>query len=174
MSAKASQTTMFADARRETSAVLSECRIYRYHLARGVSDALGTINYLMLNPSTADEVEPDPTIRKCMGFAERLGCGRIEVTNLYALRSTDPKGLWSHADPVGPDNERWIVETARKAEIVIAAWGNHGKRNRRCDYAFALLKKLGKPVHHLGPFTKEGQPNHPLMLPYSTPLMRLS
>src|SRR5690606_18576726 len=92
------------------TARFSPCGQYRYLLTRPIPapfwkpDA-GEAVFVMLNPSTADASEDDPTIRRCIGFAKEWGCTGLTVANLYALRSTDPKGLWKHRDPVGPEND---------------------------------------------------------------------
>jgi hypothetical protein len=57
----------------------------------------------MLNPSTADALIYDPTVKKCCVFARRLGFTACDAVNMYAYRSTDPAALWKVADPVGPE-----------------------------------------------------------------------
>lgn len=82
---------------------ISACGAYRYRLDRlGALLGRGAVNFVMLNPSTADAEQDDPTIRRCLGYAFRWGFARLIVTNLYALRSTDPRALWEHPDPIGP------------------------------------------------------------------------
>jgi len=146
------------------TASFSACGTYRYRLTRNISEASRVLNFLMLNPSTADAEKPDPTITRCMGYCRSFGYSDLVVTNLYALRSTDPRGLWTHASPIGPDNDQWLKVTATEADLVICAWGNHGKRNGRGDAVLRMLRENGVTPHRLGPLTKEGQPNHPLYL----------
>src|SRR5262245_2005621 len=99
----------------EQGAVLSACGKYRYLLRRhfGSSHKIATV--IMLNPSTADATMDDNTMRRCMGFARQWGCGRLQVVNLFALRSRDPKAIKQTVDPVGPANEshiRQAIETS--------------------------------------------------------------
>lgn len=165
------------------AAVLSPCGRYRYRLVRGLEPLLGgrTILYVMLNPSTADADTDDPTIRKCIGFAKRLGGVRVEVVNLYALRATDPRDLrWciENEGPsvaVGPDNDRAISaavgECIRDGGLVLAAWGAHPTARRRVEAVSALVTVAGADLYCLG-VAKDGSPRHPLMLGYDAQPVR--
>src|SRR5919204_4199606 len=103
----------------------SECRTWRYSLTRGLDGSDGTVAFVGLNPSTADETTDDPTVRRCIGFAREWGFARVEVVNVYAFRARDPRELWRADDPVGPDNDRILAQVLDGAELVIAAWGMH-------------------------------------------------
>ncbi len=59
----------------------------------------------MLNPSTADETQEDPTIRRCLGFAKSWGFDRLIIVNIFAFRSTNPDALYSQVDPIGVGND---------------------------------------------------------------------
>jgi hypothetical protein len=122
------------------------------------------VNFLMLNPSTADAFALDPTNRRCVGFAQRWGFGGLVTTNLFAFRSTDPKGLRGATDPIGSDNDTAIVHAARSAELVIASWGNHGTYRGRGEQVSDMLHRAGVALHHLRR-TRAGHPAHPLYLP---------
>src|SRR5258708_7167168 len=107
--------------------ILSECRKYRYVLWREWE--VRNPRYAMfvgLNPSTADEVEDDPTIRRCMDYAERWGYGALCMVNLFSLRARDPDVMKAHTSPIGAENDRWLVEMAKDAAVVVAAWGVDG------------------------------------------------
>ncbi len=118
--------------------------------------------FIGLNPSTADEVEIDPTIRKCIGFAQRWGLHAMCMTNLFAYRATDPRQMMGYHKPVGDDNDRWLVETARQADIVVAAWGVRGEFMGRDAEVLKLLDRV-----HCLRLTKAGFPEHPLYIPYN-------
>lgn len=122
----------------------------------------GKVTFVMLNPSTADAVADDPTIRRCIGFAQAWGFGALEVVNLYAYRATRPAELFAADDPVGPRNNRFVRAAARSAALVVAAWGVYGRRHGRDAAVLATLRRIG-PVHCLG-MTLGGQPRHPLFV----------
>lgn len=150
----------------EYDATISECGEYRYRLSRTWGSAK-PLTFIMLNPSTADADVDDPTIRRCMGFAEREGAGGIVVVNLYALRATNPQDLWQHPDPIGPGNDRHIKEAVKHSNRVICAWGSNAPCGR-VDYVRRQI--LGeRPVRCLGT-TKHGAPKHPLYLRKDQPL----
>lgn len=141
------------------SAVLSADATYRYRLVRQWGPG-PRATFVMLNPSTADATADDPTIRRCMGFPRSWGLDCIVVVNLYAYRSTDPRALWTAADPVGPDNDRHLRLAAADPGPLVAAWGAHARQDR-VDQVLALpgfdrLQALGR--------TRAGAPRHPLYL----------
>lgn len=151
----------------ERDATLSPCGTYRYDLWRwwdGPWDRARVVNFLMLNPSTADASIDDPTIRRCIGFARSWGCTGLVVTNLYAYRATKPADLWKAVDPIGPENRRHLEWGAVVASIVVAAWGAHGSRDGRGDAVLGMLRRLGVTPLCLA-MTRAGQPCHPLYLP---------
>jgi hypothetical protein len=145
-----------------SGAVLDVTRTYRYLLWRQIAEGSKHVAWIMLNPSVADADIDDPTIRRCISFSRALGFDRLTVANLFALRSTDPRALRTHSDPIGPNNDKYLVELVKGADLVICAWGNHGALNGRAAQVCDLLK--GSPLHCLR-ISKHGQPVHPLYLP---------
>jgi hypothetical protein len=143
--------------------LFSPCRTWRYMLERWWDEG-PSANFLCLNPSTADETRNDPTVTRCQRYAQRWGYAGLVVTNLFALRSTDPSVLLDAADPVGEGNDEHILDQARRAGIVIAAWGVWGKIRERGATIATHLTKAGVPLYCLG-VTQQGQPRHPLYLP---------
>jgi hypothetical protein len=135
---------------------------YRYSLTRVWDPALATITFVLLNPSTADAVQLDPTLRRCVGFAEREGCGGMVILNLYAFRTKDPKVMMAATDPVGPDNDRMLADVTG---TVVAGWGTNAGP-ARVARALRLLPRLNA----LG-VTKDGHPRHPLYVPADAPLI---
>ncbi|MGS5046043.1 MULTISPECIES: DUF1643 domain-containing protein [unclassified Mameliella] len=153
----------------EADAVVSDCGCYRYRLTRRWAD--GPIcGFIMLNPSTADAETDDPTIRRCIGFAKREGCGGIVVVNLYAYRATKPADLWA-LDPSerigGPQAEIELHRAIRDSEIMVAAWGANTKRAEHW-----IVEKYGPHLKCLGK-TKHGHPRHPLYVKGNAPLVPL-
>ena len=156
------------------SAIISACGQYRYQLTREAHDQFATRGpalFIMLNPSTADAELDDPTIRRCRGFAKAWDCAGIVVANLYALRATDPAALWTHPDPVGPDNDAMLAQLIREHETVVCAWGTNAKP-QRVEAVRKMFHRLSTPVC-LG-MTKSGAPRHPLYVRGDQPLIKWS
>ena len=139
--------------------VFSPCRKYRYTLWREWSYGNGYAMFIGLNPSTADETKDDPTVRRCIDFAQRWGYQALCMTNLFAYRSTNPRGMRYVIDPVGPDNDKYLVEYAEQAGIIIAAWGTYGGFMGR---GVKVLKMI--PNLYCLKKTSAGFPAHPLYL----------
>lgn len=148
-----------------SEAVYSPCEAYRYLLTRVWDPAGAKALFVMLNPSTATEVQNDPTVERCERRARALGFGAFRVTNIFAFRATDPKVMRAAADPVGPGNDTAIRVSVGWADRVVCAWGTHGAHLERGRAVEALLRSTGVPLHHLG-LTKDGQPKHPLYIGY--------
>jgi len=159
---------------REPTAVISACGKYRYLLTRPVSRRPQAVTFILLNPSTADATRDDPTIRRCIGFAQRWGCGQLVVLNLFGVRATDPADLKRAADPVGPKDEAWFARVSRKKAhggdwLVVCGWGVHGSHLGQDSTVLGWLAAFGvKPVA-LGT-TRDGHPRHPLYMPYTAEL----
>ena len=147
-------------------AIISDCGKYRYVLSRGCD--ISYIPFVMLNPSTADAMEDDPTIRRCCGFAEGFGYEGILVLNLYAYRATDPKELrkLSLEEAMGPEYfEYWSWIAGRK---IICGWGNNADK-RVVEYFWQFCQDNGVKTYCLG-VTKTNAPKHPLYLKADTQL----
>src|SRR5690242_506883 len=148
----------------ETGAVFSRCRRWRYLLWRRWDAAAPTANFLMLNPSTADEYRLDPSCTRARLYAERWGYGALIVTNLFGWRATDPAEMKGARDPVGRANDAAILRAARESAIVVCAWGNHGAHRERAAHVCRLLAEAEIRLHALR-VTGIGEPSHPLYLP---------
>lgn len=151
----------------ESVAVYSDCEAYRYRLER-VWGPGGRVLFVMLNPSTATEVQNDPTVERCERRARALGFGAFAVANIFAYRATDPRVMRGVADPVGPGNDAAIVDLAGAADMVVCAWGTHGAHLGRGAAVEALLRRQGRDLFHLG-LTLAGAPKHPLYIGYAAP-----
>lgn len=116
--------------------------------------------FIGLNPSTADETQDDPTVRRCIRYSKDWGYGALYMTNIFSFRATDPKVMKRFDDPVGPDNNVTLIRLAAHAGIVVAAWGVHGAYMGRGDTVRRFL------LHdlHVLKLTKGGHPCHPLYL----------
>lgn len=143
-------------------AAIDETEQYRYWLLREWNNTLPKLVFIMLNPSTADASIDDPTIKRCISFASKLNFGSIQVVNLFAYRATDPKNLKNKSiDPVGKLNDKYIIDTCRNSDLIIAAWGVNGSLNARDKYVTKLIGTNTYDLHCLG-MSKDGHPRHPL------------
>ena len=147
-------------------AVYSDCERYRYSLTRTWDEGGKKVTFIMLNPSTATEIQNDPTVERCERRARALGFGAFRVTNIFAWRDTDPRAMRKAAEPNGPDNDAAILDAARWADTIVAAWGTHGEHLNRGPTVELLLRATNLPLHHLG-LTKPGHPKHPLYIAYA-------
>ena len=143
----------------KTDAKLSECRKYRYALWRTWDETKPYAMFIGLNPSTADEIEDDPTIRRCINFAKYWGYGGLCMANLFAYRTNDPSEMMAATDPVGADNDEWLIKLTKEAGAVVAVWGNKGSFLGRSKKVMKLVPNL----HYLK-INKSGEPAHPLYL----------
>lgn len=181
----------------DAGATISPCGKYRYRLWRewrlhpspaqwdmwtdergkpvvdGAGEQLGepkSCIFIMLNPSTADGEQDDPTIRRCIGFAKAWGYDRLDVLNLFAYRATDPRQLLAlnhDDDPVGQGNSKAIKSAlfpSRLAGIVVCAWGAHGGHLGQDE---TVLGWLGDHDAYALGLSADGHPRHPLYLPAS-------
>ena len=144
----------------------SRCRRWRYLLWRCWDESKPVANFLMLNPSTADEFKLDPSCTRARNYAERWGFGALIVTNLFGWRATDPAEMKAARDPVGRGNDAALLRAARESAIVVCAWGNHGAHLGRSGKVSRMLLSEGISLHLLR-LNSAGEPAHPLYLPGS-------
>lgn len=161
------------------NAVIDATGVYRYWLRRGWGTGAGYVVWVMCNPSTADGMKDDPTIRRCIEISKKLTYGGMEVVNLYAYRSSKPSAVVNAMikgkDVIGPDNNQYILNSCREASAVIFAWGDNFIELQRTNAVISQIQALPKPVPLmcLG-YTKRLQPRHPLWVrdPHLQPFER--
>lgn len=160
--------SLLLDSNETGSAAFSTDRLYRYRLTREWLKGGTRITWIMLNPSTADALKDDATIRRCIGFSKLFGHGSLVVVNLFAYRATNPKDLLKVEDPSGPNNMEVLLSAAQCSDEAVAAWGEIPKRifekavDAICEVRKMKLKCLG--------VTRGGAPRHPVRLPYKIKL----
>jgi len=147
------------------AAVFSEDRRYRYLLRRfcGFGNN-GVCLFIMLNPSTADETRDDPTIRRCIRYANRWEYNQLLVCNLFSFRTVSPQKMKEETSPIGKENDWWIENAAKHSNLIVLAWGNHGNHLQRSTQVVQNLRKIKDTLYCLGQ-TNSGEPLHPLYLP---------
>jgi hypothetical protein len=153
-----------------SGAQFDRTRNYRYLLWRQWDRDLPRVAFLMLNPSQADAVKNDQTISNCIAFARHLGFGGMDVVNLFAYRTSDPRVLKKIPDPVGAKNDLFIGDACRRADQTIVAWGNHGSLRGRADTVKALLCDIDAAKLLCFGVTSLGHPRHPLYVRRTAPL----
>lgn len=167
---------LFPDSTMQRSATFSPCGVFRYTLERIWDSTKPRALWILLNASDADAFHDDPTNRRGIGFSKLWGYGACVFANLFAFQSPYPKVMRAQADPVGDLNDTFILQEARRADLIVLAWGaNGGYRGRDED----VLKLLADESEMDGPApqlwclgkTKAGYPRHPLYLAKTTPLV---
>lgn len=144
------------------TAVFSPCRRWRYTLTREWIGGDGVCAFIGLNPSTADETQDDPTIRRCINYAKAWGFGGLLMLNLFAWRATDPQDMLAADEPVGALNDEYL-RLIEDVPLAVAAWGTKGTHlNRERAVADRYRGRL-----HVLRLTSGGHPEHPLYLPKS-------
>lgn len=141
------------------TARLSDCRTYRYELWRTWDESKPYAMFIGLNPSTADETEDDPTIRRCINFAKSWGYGGLCMANLFAYRATQPEDMKKASDPIGDKNDETLILLAQNAGVIVGAWGNDGVFLSRSEDVRALIPEI-----NVLKVNKSGEPAHPLYL----------
>lgn len=137
---------------------------HRFGLGRVWDKKKPIVAFCMLNPSTADAFKLDPTVNRCFGFGVAWGYGGLVVVNLFSIRATDPKEIYTSDGPTLPVNDVFIDKAAEVADMFIVAWGNHGTYQDRGSAVLERIWQAGKNVFHLGTLTSKLMPRHPLYL----------
>ncbi len=152
------------------SATISDCGRYRYDLDRETGEGAGSVLWVMLNPSTADATNPDPTITRCIGFTKRWNFARLKVVNLFAYRSAYPEDLRTASDIVDLRNIKTLLDEVSVHDRVVFAWGGGlkyaGTKKWMADYAARIFQD----AQCFG-LNGDGTPKHPLYLKYETELV---
>lgn len=126
----------------DRSAEFSPCRTYRHALWRSWSDLLGAteedyVLFVGLNPSTADEMQDDRTVRRCVSFAKAWGYSRLCMANLFAFRATSPADMLAAEEPVGPENDEYLIRLSKSAGLI----SQHGEHTERIWGATGVYRK---------------------------------
>jgi hypothetical protein len=151
-----------------SGAVFDLTGTYRYTLWRVWRTDAPRVTFIMLNPSTADAYKNDPTITRCIAFASTWNFGSLEVVNLFAYRATHPRELFNADDPIGPENDSYLLQALARSSCIVAAWGTKGRLFGRDLQVLQLFDC--SHVRCLG-LTKDGHPRHPLYLKGNTSLV---
>lgn len=153
-------------------AVLSECKQYRYSLSRIWDETKPLIGFIGLNPSTADHIEDDKTISRCIAFSKSWGFGGFYMMNLFAYRATKPSVMMQSNTPIGFENDKYLLELKNKVEKIAICWGDKGRHNGRSK---DVLNLLNQDDLYCITINKSGEPKHPLyikgdakLIPYKT------
>jgi hypothetical protein len=163
------------------TAIISECGKYRWRLERQLMPLLDVpaapVLFIGVNPSTADACVDDHTIRKMRSFVSHWGYNSFVVGNVFGYRATDVKRLADVEHPVGADNYAHLQQMIRECAFVVPCWGNQNKVPKPLRVQFKVVRLMlllcNKPIRIFG-LTNGGDPLHPLMLSYDTPLREWS
>lgn len=152
------------------NATISECGRYRYDLTRETGEGVGSVLWVMLNPSTADATEDDPTIRRCVGFTRRWGFARLKVVNLFAFRATNPAELCDADDALDSENIRALLAESMAHDRIVFAWGGGLKHAKEKAWVAEYVARIFHDAQCFG-VNGDGTPKHPLYLKYETELV---
>lgn len=157
------------------TAIFSQCERYRYLLKIEWDSAGSLLQVIGLNPSTADEMKDDPTLKRCKDFARRWGHGGLLMTNLFAFRATEPKVMKAYPMPVGESdfNNGMLFDSATDAKQILCAWGKDGEFLSRGAQVREALDKLGHELHCFK-LCQNGEPYHPLYMAAATPTVNFN
>ena len=153
----------------ERTAIFDSSGDYRYQLGRRWQDG-AEVAFVMLNPSRADAACDDPTLRACIQFAQRWAFGSLTVVNLFGYRTPHPKVLKQVSEPVGEENDHYVVQAVERAERVVLAWGNAGGWLGRDRAILSLLNPYQQKLYYLQ-LNRSGHPRHPLYIKREVPLI---
>lgn len=159
------------------SAVISACGLYRYLLTRTWDASKPRFAACGLNPSKADALIDDATVRVLVGRADRMGYGGLDLVNLLAYRATHPSDMMESPHPINEPgwpsrNGEVLAEVASKAAFFLACWGTGGSFWNRGELVLSALKGCGVPVHALR-LNQDGSPAHPLRIGYDVVPFRI-
>ncbi len=150
-----------------SDAIISDDKKYRYLLTRIWDNDKRMVNFIGLNPSTADQIDNDPTMRRCIAFAKSWGYGGLYMTNLFAYRTSKTEELMKSKKPIGKENDKYLLEIEKKVDAVVFAWGANGTFLNRDKQVLNLISK----GYYIA-LTKDKHPRHPLYLKANLTLKR--
>ena len=157
----------------ERTAIFDATGHYRYRLDRRWAQKGPTVAFVMLNPSRADATCDDPTLRACIQFAQRWHYASLSVVNLFGYRTPHPSELKKAKDPIGADNDHYVLEAVAAADKEVMARGNEGGLLGR-DRAILTQRSAHQRKLHCLQLNLSGHPRHPLYIPRSTVLQPFS
>jgi hypothetical protein len=158
------------ESRIERTALFDATGRYRYSLGRQWQAQGPEIAFVMLNPSRANAECDDPTLRACIQFAQRWAYGSLVVVNLFGYCTAHPAELRTVSDPVGPENDRYLMAAVGRSHRVVLAWGNDGGFGGRDRTILHKLKAHSSKLTCLQ-LNRSGQPRHPLYIRRDLPLI---
>ncbi len=158
-----------AESALKRTAIFDATGRYRYQLGRQWQAQGSQVTFVMLNPSRADTFRDDPTLRACIQFARRWNYAGLTVVNLFGYRTPHPADLKAAEDPIGPENDDYVLEAAIAAQQIVLAWGNWGSLQGRDRHILTLLSPYKSKLTCLQR-NRSGQPRHPLYIKRDNPL----
>lgn len=146
-------------------AEFSKCGKYRYRLWRTWDFDKPILTFILMNPSTADEIKNDPTITRQIKRATRLGFGGMVVLNCGGIRETDSRKAWKDEDPIGPHNQEVIEQAVSEGGSFIAAWGRPACKYGADEAVLRIFRARAATLQCLG-VNADRSPKHPLYVGY--------
>lgn len=150
----------------ESSAVFDEDEMYRYKLSRVWDEEKPRAVLVLWNPSTADHYKNDLTVNSCINYFIDHGYGSMDLVNLFAARCTKPNQLKSFNDPIGVDNNYYISESLKQADLILLGWGSCTGSQMKKKRAVEVLQMIRpyKDICYCFGFVGDHDPKHPKII----------
>lgn len=148
------------------NATLSPDEYFRFSLTRAWintkdRDYHRSALFIMLNPSTANNYQDDPTVKRCVNIADTHDCDRLTIVNLFPFITPIPKVLMKWTAEKLDQNDAHIRDALEHTQLIICAWGSLVKDEILRSRAREVLKLIHVPTFALH-INKDGNPKHPL------------
>ncbi len=115
----------------KTDVIFSEDRQHRYLLRKSWNKNKRKAMVIMINPSSANEVNMDYTTMYVINNLSKLDYGTVEIVNIYSKIDTKIQVTTLENDLSDIDNDKQLLQSAKETDTIIIAWGKCGENNAK-------------------------------------------